>query len=119
MLADPGVEGLEWFVSSNLAQWDLQAAGKRGQGKSVLKGSASPAGILFSVSPFHNAQSPVQTPGRLTFDYYLGLPLLEGHALRPWFHNSFNRNRGGWVSTEQIQKLGPERHSNCSLPQRR
>ena len=104
MLAEPGVEGLEWFVASDLAQWDLQLAGKRGQGKCVLQTSATPAGIAFSVSPFQNAQSPVLAPARVTFDYYLGLPLLEGHALKPWFHNSFNRNRGVWVGAEQIRQ---------------
>ncbi|MCX6926448.1 MAG: DUF6259 domain-containing protein [Verrucomicrobia bacterium] len=104
MLANPGVEGLEWFVASDLAQWDLQIAGKRGQGKSLLQTSSTPAGIAFSVSPFQNGQSPIQAPERLTFDYYLGLPLLEGHALKPWFHSSFNRNRGDWVSPEQIQQ---------------
>jgi hypothetical protein len=104
MLADPGVEGLEWFVASDLAQWDLQLAGKRGQGKSVLELRANPAGIAFSVAPFQNAQSPILAPARLTFDYYLGVPLLEGHALKPWFHSSFNRNRGEWVSAEQIRQ---------------
>jgi len=104
MFTDPGVEGLEWFVSSDLAQWNLQFTGKRGQGKSVLQAGSSPAGILFSVSPFQNAQSPVVVSAPLTFDYYLGLPLLEGHALPPWFHTSFNRNRGNWVSTNQIQQ---------------
>jgi hypothetical protein len=104
MFADPGVEGLEWFVSSDLAQWDLQPAGNRGQGRSVLEACATPAGIAFSVSPFQNGQSPTRVPARMTFDYYLGLPLLEGHALKPWFHSSFNRNRGDWVSTEQIRR---------------
>lgn len=104
MFADPGVEGLEWFVSSDLAQWDVQITGKRGQGKSVLRACAAPAGVAFSASPFQNAESPVPAPAHLTFDYYLGLPLLEGHALKPWFHSSFNRNRGDWVSSEQVQR---------------
>jgi hypothetical protein len=30
--------------------------------------------------------------------------LLEGHALKPWFHTTFNRNRGDWVSADQIQR---------------
>ena len=104
MLADPGVEGLEWFVGSDLAQWDLPLAGKRGQGKSLLQMRANSAGIAFVVSPFQNAQSPTLAPARLTFDYYLGVPLLEEHALKPWFHSSFNRNRGEWVSAEQIRQ---------------
>lgn len=104
MFSDPGVEGIEWFVSSDLAQWEVQPAGKRGHGKSVLRGCATPSGVVFSVSPFQDAQSPALAPARLTFDYYLGLPLLEGRALKPWFHSSFNRNRGDWVSTEQMQR---------------
>jgi hypothetical protein len=103
MLADPGVEGLEWFVSSDLAQWDLQLIGKRGQGKAVLQACSNPAGIAFSVSPFWDARSAIEVSGRLTFDFYIGLPLLEGHAFKPWFHASFNRNRGQWVSSDQIQ----------------
>jgi len=103
MFADPGVEGLEWFVSSDLAQWDLQLTHQRGQGKSLLQARAAPAGALFSVSPFQNRQSPVLVPSRLTFDYYLGLPLLEGHALKPWFHSSFNRNRGDWIGADQLR----------------
>ena len=103
MLANPGVEGLEWFVSSDLAQWDLQLTGKRGQAKSRLKAGDTPEGITLSVSAFQNAQSPVRLPARLIFDYYIGVPLLEGHALKPWFHTTFNRNRGQWVSTDQIR----------------
>ncbi len=102
MVADPGVEGLEWFVSSDLAQWDLQATGERGRAKSLLQTRSTPAGIVFSVSPFQDAQSPLAAPARLTFDYYLGLPLLEGRALKPWFHTAFNRNRGNWVSSQEV-----------------
>jgi len=104
MVANPGVEGLEWFVSSDLSQWDLQVSGKRGEAKGVLQAQTNPGGVLFSVSPFHNTQSPVSARGVLSFDYYIGLPLLEGHALKPWFHTSFNRNRGEWVSSEQIRQ---------------
>jgi len=102
MFADPGVEGLEWFVSSDLAQWDLQLTGKRGQAKALLQASSAPAGISFSVSAFQNAKSPILISAPLTFDYYLGLPLLEGRAPRAWFHTSFNRNHGDWVSAEQV-----------------
>ncbi len=104
MFVDPGREGLEWFVSDDLAEWDLQVSGKRGQGRSVLRASATPAGIAFAVSPYENEQSAVRVPAVLTYDYYIGLPLLEGHAFKPWLHASFNRNRGEWVSAEQIRR---------------
>lgn len=103
MFANPGVEGLEWFVSSDLAQWDLQLKGQRAQGRSVLQTCDLPAGIVFTVSPFQSAQTPLSPPERLTFDYYLGWPLLEGHAQTPWFHTGFNRNRGDWVSVDEIK----------------
>jgi len=32
VLANHGIEGVEWFVSSDLAQWDLQLADQRGKG---------------------------------------------------------------------------------------
>lgn len=104
MLADPGVEGLEWFASSDLSQWDRQINGRRGQAKFVLGAATNSAGgIAFSVSPFSNPRAAVILPGRLVFDFYIGLPLLEGHAFKPWFHTSFNRNRGKWVTAEEIK----------------
>lgn len=104
MMADPGVEGLEWFVSSDLGQWDLQISGKRGQANCILSSAAKGAGLTFSVSPFQSTESPIAVPEHLVFDYYLAVPLLEGHAFRPWFHSSFNRNRGEWVSAEQVHR---------------
>jgi len=104
MLADPGVEGIEWFASDDLAQWEMPLDGKRRQGKTVLQRSENPAGIHFSVSPYQNAQTAIAVPPRLAFDFYIGLPLLEGHAFKPWFNASFNRNHGDWVSTNQIQE---------------
>jgi hypothetical protein len=103
MFADAGVEGLEWFVSDDLAQWELQPAGKRGQGKFMFQQRAGRGGIVFSVSTYRNERVAIEVPERLTFDYYIGLPLLEGHAQKPWLHQTFNRNKGAWVSAEQIQ----------------
>ncbi len=104
MFADPGVEGLEWFVGSDLSQWDLQCTGRRGQGRCLIERSREPDGIALSISPLWLADSAATLPGRLVFDFYLGLPLLEGHALKPWFHTSFNRNRGDWVSADQVRR---------------
>jgi hypothetical protein len=104
MFANPGIEGLEWFISSDLAQWDLQVTSRRGQGRGAFRALTTAAGIGFSVSPFKDELSSIEVQAPLSFDYYLGLPLLEGHALKPWFHTTFNRNRGAWVSSEQIQR---------------
>ena len=103
MVAAPGVEGLEWFVGSNLYEWDLQLTGRRGDAQTVLQVSQDPAGLAMRVSPLHGAE-PVSLRGSYAFDYYLGLPILEGHARRPWFHASFNRNKGDWVSADQVRR---------------
>lgn len=103
MLADAGVEGIEWFVGSDLHQWDLQMTGRRGQGQCVLQRSTTPAGIALSISPLQSAK-PFNLTNSCAFDYYLGIPILEGHAQKPWFHSSFNRNRGEWVSTDEVKR---------------
>jgi hypothetical protein len=104
IFADPGVEGLEWFVGSDLTQWDLQLAGRRGQGRCVLARSQDSPGLALSLSPLWTTNAPLALKDSCTFDFYLAVPLLEGHALKPWLHTSFNRNRGGWVTAEEIRQ---------------
>ncbi len=103
MLLDRGVEGLEWFVGSDLWQWDLQLAGHRGAGRCVLEPTADPVGLRLAVSPL-GSPKPAPMPKSSVFDFYVAFPILEGHAHGPWLHTSFNRNRGHWVSAEQIQR---------------
>ncbi len=102
IFADPGVEGLEWFVGSDLAQWNLQLAGRRGQGQCLLQTSQDPPGLALSVSPLWSADDGFSLPASSVFDFYLAVPILDGRAHQPWLHTSFNRNRGAWVSTEDI-----------------
>jgi hypothetical protein len=104
ILADPGVEGLEWFVGSDLAQWDLQLAGRRGQGQCLLQISQNPPGLALSVAPLASADAGVVLPPNCAFDFYLAVPIHDGRAQRPWLHTSFNRNRGAWVSTDEIKR---------------
>ncbi len=104
MLADPGVEGLEWFVGSELSQWELQLSGRRGQGQCVLQRSTEPAGLAIAVSPLWSPEAAASVPEHSVFDFYIAFPILEGHAHRPWLHASFNRNRGNWVSAEQVRQ---------------
>lgn len=104
LLADAGVEGLEWFVSSDLAQWDLQLTGRRGQARCELALNPEPPGIALFIAPFSSTNSTVVLSNTCQFDYYLGLPLKERQASPPWLHGSFNRNRGEWVSPAQIQR---------------
>lgn len=102
IFADPGVEGLEWFVSSDLGQWDLQLTGRRGQGQCLLQPSQDPPGLALSISPLSGTDAVALT-NTFVFDFYLAVPLLEGHAQKPWLHTSFNRNKGNWVTAEEIQ----------------
>ena len=119
IFVDPGVEGLEWFVGSDLAQWESQLTGRRGDGLCLLEPSQSPAGLALSISPLKEKEKgdaprlpkgefPKKEPRPVfaggVFDFYLAFPLLEGHAQRPWLHTTFNRNRGEWVSTEEIRR---------------
>ncbi|MGD0091491.1 MAG: DUF6259 domain-containing protein, partial [Planctomycetota bacterium] len=104
IFVDPGVEGLEWFVGSDLAQWDLQLSGRRGQGQCLFQPSQDPPGLALSISPLWSADAATALTNPCVFDFYLAVPLLEGHAFKPWVHTSFNRNQGNWVSVEQIQR---------------
>ena len=104
LLADPGIEGLEWFVGSDLSQWDLQLTGRRGQAQCLLQLEPDPAGLALSISPYSSADAAVALTNGCAFDFYLAVPLLEGHAQKPWLHTSFNRNKGNWVSPEEIKR---------------
>jgi len=103
IFVDPGVEGIEWFAGSDLSQWELQPAGRRGGGRCSLERSQAPAGLALSISPLWSADTAMAVKNGCAFDFYLAVPLLEGHANKPWIHTSFNRNRGNWVSVEEIR----------------
>jgi hypothetical protein len=104
IFVDPGIEGLEWFVSSDLSQWELQPAGRRGQGRCRLQPSPDPPGLALSISPLWSKDAATALSGTCVFDYYLAVPIREAHAHRPWLHTSFNRNRGNWVSADAVQR---------------
>src|SRR5208283_3104199 len=104
IFADPGVEGLEWFVGSDLSQWELQLSGRRGGGQCLLDRNQNPPGLALSVSPLRSDGAAAPLPSSCVFDFYLAIPILDGHAHAPWLHTAFNRNRGNWVSTEEIRR---------------
>jgi hypothetical protein len=104
IFADPGVEGLEWFVGSDLASWEKRLAGRRGRGLCLLQPHADPAGLLLAVSPLWSPEAPLPVPTAFAFDFYLAVPIRDGRAQKPWLHTTFNRNRGDWVSTEAIRR---------------
>ena len=103
IFADPGIEGLEWFSGSDLAQWDLQLTGRRGQARCTLQPCQDPPGLALSIAPLWSADAATALPASCAFDFRLAVPLHEGRAHRPWLHTSFNRNRGDWVSTRDIE----------------
>ncbi len=104
VLANHGIEGVEWFVSSNLSQWDLQMTGRRGDGLCTVRSHREPAGVALSICPLNVTEGAIAVKGVRAFDYYIGMPILEGHANRPWLHRGFNRNRGDWLSEDDIKK---------------
>jgi hypothetical protein len=109
VLANHGVEGLEWFVSDNLAQWDYQLTGRPGAAAVSLSASAEPLGIQLSIDALNLSSGSVMPRGGYLelheiamFDYYIGFPILPGHANRPWLHESMRgtRNHEGRQLTE-------------------
>ena len=106
IFVDPGVEGLEWFVSSDLAQWELQPAGRRGQGRCLLARSTESEGLALDISALSSAEADPATtlPSPCIFDFYLAVPIRETRAHRPWVHTTFNRNRGNWVAADEIRR---------------
>jgi hypothetical protein len=104
IFADPGVEGLEWFAGSDLSQWEQPLNRSRGGGLCVLDRSKDPPGLALTVSPLSSRDAAGPLPAKITFDFYLAFPILDGHAHKPWMHSSFNRNHGDWVATEEIRR---------------
>ncbi|MBI4890631.1 MAG: hypothetical protein HY821_08390 [Acidobacteria bacterium] len=103
VLANPGIEGIEWFVSDDLSQWDYQTAGKPGAGLCRVSSSLSPLGVNVNINPL-DVTGQVRAQGTWTFDSYIGIPILEGHANPTWLHAAFNANGGKWITEERIQK---------------
>ena len=114
VLAAPGREGIEWFVSDDLSQWDYQLTGKPGDGFCEVRASANPPGIAVSVFPLNLSPNFILPSGgsialkrTASFDYYIAIPILEGRAAKPWLHQSFRglRNDAGEIiSGDQIQQ---------------
>ena len=95
VLGNRGVEGIEFFVSDALAQWDYQVAGQPGNGFCEIGSSTNPRGIRLRIEPLSLPWSHKQAKGgylRLqgtyTFDYYFGVPVKEANAQKLWLHES-------------------------------
>jgi len=111
VLANPGVEGFEWFAADDLSQWDFQMCGQTGTSHCELSASTDPLGVSLSIDPF-SVSTRYELPkggwvpfkGTLAFDYYLAVPILEGHANNLWLDKGFQANGGKWVSEDEIKK---------------
>ncbi len=111
VLANQGIEGIEWFMSDDLSQWDYQMTGQPGTGFTEIRPSTDPLGVAVSIYPLMLSShydlakgGAAPLTGVYAFDYYLGLPILEGHAWNPWLNRVFRANGGKWVSEEQIRR---------------
>lgn len=103
VLANAGVEGIEWFVGDNLAQWDYQAAGRPGAGLCNVAASFAPLGVAVQINAL-DVVGQVEARGTWTFDSYLGVPVLEGHANPTWLHTAFGAKGGAWVSEADVKR---------------
>ncbi|NPV47570.1 MAG: hypothetical protein HPY69_11470 [Armatimonadetes bacterium] len=99
--ADPGREGLEWFVGSELGQWEYQLTGASGYGSFQLGPQTRPLGISMSVCPLDVPRGGVVLEGDYDFRSYMGVPIISGRANRLFLHRSFNRKH--WPTEDQIR----------------
>ncbi|MGH9469562.1 MAG: DUF6259 domain-containing protein, partial [Terriglobia bacterium] len=113
--ANPGVEGVEWFASDDLAQWSYQVSGEPGTGRCLIQPGVDPSAVELSIdalslSPGYNLDRGgyLTAAGSYAFDYYIGMPILEGHAQNPWFERSYGANGGAWVSEDQVRRNAEE-----------
>ena len=104
LIANQGVEGVEWFSGSNLSQWDFQMTGKTGCALFNLDTSINPRGISVSICPVDLQRGAMQAKGTYIFDYYIGMSILEGHAVEATSHKMFGREKGKWTSEEEIKQ---------------
>lgn len=99
--ADPGREGIEWFVGSDLSQWDYQTAGEPGHGSFRLDPQTRPPGVGFSVSALDIPRGGVALQGEYAFRYFIGVPIISGRANRLFLHRSFQRKN--WPTEELLE----------------
>jgi hypothetical protein len=99
-LAEPGRRGLEWFVGSQLSQWDYQVAGGPGHGHLYITSTDDPLGMLLRVRVLDLPDGSLRVRGRHVFDSYVGIPILTGQAHRPYLNRSFQRNH--WPTRDTI-----------------
>lgn len=98
---DPGREGLEWFVASDLSQWDYQVCGRPGYGHLWLGSQSRPPAVRLSIAPLDLPRGDHALAGEYLFESWIGLPVITGRAHRPFLHTSFQRRP--WPTGETIR----------------
>ena len=106
IFVDPGVEGLEWFVGSDLAAVGTASSRVAAAGAAARSSPARRRRVWrcrFRRSGVTTRATAVRERLRLRFlpgradPRRPGTPALAAHG-------PFNRNRGDWVSTEEIRR---------------
>lgn len=98
--ATPGRQGLEWFVGSDLAQWDYQLTGAPGRGSLRIEPRTAPPAVVMSVCALDLPMGGVKVRGRQTFDSTIGIPVISGRAHTPFLNKSFRR--GCWPADADV-----------------
>jgi len=96
-----GIEGLEWSVSSDLAQWRSQLADQPGQGLAGISPVPEIDGIRIAISALSLPRGDASLSGKCSFDFYHGFPVLSSRAHQPFLHATFNRRH--WPTEEGIR----------------
>lgn len=101
VIGSPGREGLEWFVTSDLAQWDYQLTGIPGHGHFWIGPQTQPEAVKIDINALELPHGDVTLHGTCTFDFYIGFPILSGKAHKPFLHRTFNRKN--WPTEQTIR----------------
>lgn len=97
---EPGRQGLEWFVGSDLAQWDYQLTGAPGRGSLRIEARSNPPAVALSICALDLPMGGVKVRGRHAFDSYIGIPVISGRAHVPFLNKSFKRHP--WPTDAEI-----------------
>lgn len=109
VFANQGVEGIEWFLSDDLAQWNYQFTTQSTVGFCHILPKLDPLGVAVSIcplnlSPLNLIKRTISVKGNYSFDYYIGMPILEDHAVEPMFHKLFSREKNMWTAEDEIRR---------------
>jgi len=99
--AQPGREGLEWFMASDLSQWSRQLTGRAGHGLARIAPAPDVDGVRVELSPLSLARGDAELRGEYVFEFYHGFPILSARAHRPFLHTTFSRH--AWPSEADVR----------------